>query len=390
MSASFRLGSLFGISILVHYSWFIVFALVTFSLVADFSGQFPTQSDEVHWVMGIVTSALFFGSVLFHEMTHSVVALTQKIRVRSITLFIFGGVAEIEDEPDRPRTEILIAVVGPLASLSLAIFFGVIWFLTANALPVIGGMAGWLAKMNAGLGIFNLLPGMPLDGGRILRGIGWYISGSFTRATRISSMTGRFLGYLIITTGIWMAFGEKRMADGIWLGFIGWFLVNAAEMTMMQAQLHRAIAGVRVSQVMSTDCTFVPPGVSLSEFVMSYLMQSAARCFIVGDQTAPRGIITISDVRAIPRDEWNVTSVQSAMRPMEKVISVSPEIEVQDVLRLMDTKNVAQVPVRSEGRLVGIVGRENLLSLIRNRMELGFQFREEGEDNPTGNRWIGA
>ena len=390
MRSSFRLGSLFGISIFANYSWFVIFALVTFSLVADYSGQFPNLSKEAHWAVGVVTSALFFSSVLFHEMAHSLVANGQGVRVRSITLFIFGGVAEIEDEPKGPRTEILIAVVGPLASLGLAVLFGTIWYFTTTAAPIIGGVAGWLARMNAGLGIFNLLPGLPLDGGRILRGIGWSLTGSLTRATQIASGTGRFLGYLIITSGAWMAFGEKQMVDGIWLGLIGWFLVRAAEMTMWQTLFRQAIFGVKAAQVMGNDCVFVSPGISLREFVDSYLMRSVAHCFIVGNPVEPRGLITLSDVRAVPCDEWDLTSVQSVMSGLEKALSVSPDDEVQDVLRLMESKGVAQVPVMREGHLLGVINRESLLGLIRNRLEFGVEGKEAENENPTGNRWLGV
>jgi Zn-dependent protease len=370
MRAAFRLGSLFGIALFVHYSWFVIFALVSFSLIAQFAGQFPDLPSQAHWVMGLVASGLFFSSVLIHEMAHSLVAASRGCKVRAITLFVFGGVAEIEKEPRRPETEMLIAAVGPLASFLLGLFFGAIWLLSRDSAPAVGGVAGWLGAVNIGLGAFNLLPGLPLDGGRLLRGVSWLLSGDQERATRIAAGSGAMIGYSIILFGVWLIFGQKNWANGLWLLFIGWFLVNAAEMSMTQMRFQRAIAGVKAAEVMSTDCSFVPAGESLADFVEHFLMRRSANCFVVGDQLSPKGIITIADVRATPRDEWSVTSVQAAMRPVEKLHFVSPDSEVEDALRLMDTKDVAQVPVMRNGELLGMIGRDDLLRLIRNRLEL--------------------
>jgi Zn-dependent protease len=320
--------------------------------------------------MGVVASGLFFASVLIHEMAHSLVAASRGCKVRAITLFVFGGAAEIEKEPARPQTEMLIAAVGPLASFLLGLFFGAIWLLGHDSMPAVGSVAGWLAAVNIGLGAFNLLPGLPLDGGRLLRGVSWLMSGNQERATRIASASGAMIGYLIIFSGAWLAFGQKNWANGLWLLFIGWFLVNAAETSMAQMRVHRAVAGVKAADVMTTDCSFVPPGESLADFVEHYLMRRSANCFIVGDHLWPKGIITIADVRATPRDEWNSTSVQAAMLPLEKLHFVAPDSEVEDVLRLMDTKDVAQVPVMRNGQLLGMIGRDDLIRLIRNRMEL--------------------
>jgi Zn-dependent protease len=370
MRAAFRLGSLFGIAIFVHYSWFVIFALVTFSLIAHFAGQFPDLPSQAHWVMGLVASGLFFSSVLIHEMAHSLVATRRGCRVKAITLFVFGGVAEIEKEPERPETEILVAAVGPLASFLLGLFYGSIWLLSHDSMPAIGSVAGWLGAVNIGLGVFNLLPGLPLDGGRLLRGISWLLSGNQERATRIAAASGTVIGYLIILFGALLAFGQKNWVNGLWLLFIGWFLVNAAEMSMTQMRFQRAMAGVKAAEIMTTDCSFVPAGESLADFVEHFLMRRSANCFIVGDQSSPKGIITIADVRAVPHDEWCRTSVQAAMRPLERLFFVSPDSDVEDVLRLMDTKDVAQVPVMRNGQLLGMIGRDDLLSLIRNRLAL--------------------
>jgi Zn-dependent protease len=194
MRVAFRLGSLFGIAILVHFSWLLIFALVTFSLVAQFAGQFPQLSQAVQISLGLTASILFFSSVLFHELAHSWLALRSGYNVRSITLFVFGGVSEIEQEAKQPTAEIWIALIGPLSSYFLALCFGTIWYLGQARWAVVSRVAGWLALINVGLATFNLLPGLPLEGGRVLRGIAWKVSGNREQATRIAAGAGRFFG----------------------------------------------------------------------------------------------------------------------------------------------------------------------------------------------------
>lgn len=370
MRSALRIGSVFGIAILVHFSWLLIFALVTFSLVTYFAEQFPQLSPARQIGIGVITSLLFFGSVLFHELAHSLLALRNGHTVRSITLFVFGGVSEIEQEAKRPATEIWIALIGPLSSYFLAVVFGLIWYVSQTLLPVVSSMAGWLALINVGLGTFNLLPGLPLDGGRVLRGIAWKITGNQERATRLAAGAGRLLGYVFILQGLFLIFFSKNLLNGVWLMFIGWFLNNAAEASILQMETQRAITGVQAGQVMTTDCPFVPPGTSLLEFVEGYLFQSGRRCFIVGSPEQPRGIITLADVRTVPRTEWPNTSVQAVTQPLDRLHAVAPNASVEDVLRLMDQHNVAQIAVMQNEHVLGLIGREQVLHLIRNRLDL--------------------
>lgn len=370
MQNSFRIGSLFGISIFVHFTWFIIFALITLSMVGHFAAAFPHLPVAAQWLVGLSASLLFFGSVLFHEMAHSLLALRYGQPVRAITLFIFGGVSQIEGEAKRPSTEIWVALIGPLSSFFLAAAFGAMWYLSGGVMPVVSGVAGWLATINLALGIFNLLPGFPLDGGRVLRGLLWYKSGNQERATRLAAGVGRGLGYLIMLYGIWLAFGANSLLNGIWLVFIGWFLAGAAEASAQQMVIQHALHEVQATSVMTTDCPTVPSGTSLADFVEHYLLRSGRRCFIVGEPGRPLGLITLEDVRAVSREEWRNTSVQAAMRPLEKLRSVSPQTDLDEVMRLMDQQNVAQVPVMQNGQLLGIIGRDRLLHLIRNQLEL--------------------
>jgi Zn-dependent protease/CBS domain-containing protein len=370
MSHSFRIGSLFGIPIFVHFTWLIIFALVTLSLVGMFAERFPTLPGGVQGGIGVIASLLFFASVLFHEMAHSLLAIHRGQPVRAITLFVFGGVSEIEKEAVHPAAEILIALIGPVSSYFLALAFGAIWYFSHDSMPVAGAIAGWLSTVNFALGTFNLLPGLPLDGGRVMRGVLWRITGDQARATRISGGVGRGLGYFFVLLGIWLVFQRKSLADGIWLVLIGFFLANAAEASMVQVKMKQAFEGVRADQVMTADCHFIPAGMSLTEFVDHFLLHTGRRCFVVGEAEMPRGIITLSNVRAVPRHEWPYTPVQAAMQPWDKVYSVSPGSSLEDVVRLLDSHRVEQVAVMQNGRLLGIIEREQVLQLIRSHMEL--------------------
>lgn len=376
MRNSFRLGSLFGIAINVHFTWFIIFALITLSLIGNFAARFPAHSTVLHIFIGLLASVLFFCSILFHELAHSLLAIRLGQSVRSITLFIFGGVAELEQESPSPGTEIRVALAGPLASFLLAFAFGGVWFQTQSIFPVIGAVFGWLSLVNLALGIFNLLPGIPLDGGHVLRGIIWQRTGSFARGTQVAVSTGRALGYGLILAGVWIGFRLHDLASGLWLGFIGWFLVQAAETSGMQVRIRQAMAGVHASEVMTTDCQFVPGGTSIAEFVELYLLRSGRHCMFVGEPDRPRGLITVTDVRAVPRSEWHTTSVQAVMRPLQSLYAVTPETAVEDVMKLMDRQNIAQVPVMWKGQLLGLIRREQLLHLIITRVELAAQSRD--------------
>jgi Zn-dependent protease/predicted transcriptional regulator len=368
---TFRLGSIFGVTIAVHFTWFVIFALITFSMAGTFAASFPGLPPAAHFLIGVAASLLFFGSVLFHEMAHSLMAIRSGKPVRSITLFIFGGVSEIGKEAARPGEEIRIALVGPLSSYFLAVVFGGLWLLSRRRAPVIGEVSQWLATVNVILGTFNLLPGIPLDGGRVLRGIAWSVTGDKDRATRVAAGAGRTIGYMMIIGGVFVAFRLNHLFNGVWLGFLGWFLVHAAEMEWRRTAVDHAIAGVTASEVMSRDCPSVPGDTSLAEFVEHFLLRSGRRCYVVGESEAPRGIITLNDVLSVPRDEWGRTSVQAAMRRADQIYSVSPDTELEDALRLMDDRNVAQVPVMLDGRLLGLIGRERLIRLIFNRAALG-------------------
>lgn len=365
-----RLGRIFGIPVGLHYSWFIVFALVTLSLVAQFAREYPDWTREVSYGLGLLTSLLLFLSVLLHELGHSVVALRKGIRVRAITLFVFGGVAQIEREPSRPRDEFEIAVAGPVVSLLLAgIFYGFSQGMRSASEPFYA-LGRWLGQINFLLAAFNLIPGFPLDGGRILRAFLWKLTGSYEQGTRWASAAGQGIAYLFILGGVWIAFSGD-FVSGLWMGFIGWFLLSAAQAAVAHLDVRRLLRGVRAVDAMTTECLLLPRSMSVAELVEDHLLRTGRRCAVVTDGDRVVGLVTLHQVRQVPRSEWEVTPLEAIAIPEAALHAVPPEMELVEVLALMDDYQINQVPVVHNGRILGLLGREQLMRVIRTRLELG-------------------
>jgi Zn-dependent protease len=366
---SVRLGKIWGIPIGINASWFIVFVLLTLSLVTQFAQLHPRWSAAYHYTLGALTSLLFFTSVLLHELGHSAVAVRKGIPIHSITLFVFGGVAQLGKEPDRPRTEWQIAIAGPIVSFALSLVFGVVGVLATGRSEGLQELGQWLGVINLRLALFNLLPGFPLDGGRVFRALVWGQTGDFTRATRIAADVGKGVAYLFILGGIWLGLGGA-LVQGLWIAFIGWFLLSAAEMSVQQLALKQALAGLHARDVMTPECPRVPAHLSLSQLVEEYILSSGRRCFVVTVSGQLLGLITVHQVKNIPRPDWPHTTVQQVMIPLAQLRWVAPEAEVDEVLALMDDGDVGQVPVVRDGQLLGLIGRDHLLRVIRARLEL--------------------
>ena len=369
-----RIGRILGIPIYLHPSWFIIFALITFSLATQFANQHPRWSQVQHWSLGVLTSLLFFGSVLFHELSHSVVALHYRIPVASITLFVFGGVARIGREPSRARQEFNIAVAGPVSSYMLAAGF---WLL-GRAFPsseMLAALAGWLAQINAGLATFNLAPGFPLDGGRILRALVWGRTGDYTRATRAASRGGQLLAYVLIVAGIWQSL-TSNFVGGLWLAFIGWFLLTAAQESYAQVAIRGALEGLRAADIMSRELPAVGRATSLEDYVHQ-MLRTGRRCHLVMEDGELQGLMTVHALNRVPREDWAVTSVQAAMVPRAQIRLAAPEEPVLVLLERMQSEDINQMPVVADsgspgaGRVVGIVTRDSILRVIRTRTEMG-------------------
>ena len=363
------LGRVWGITIVVHRSWLLVFALVTWSLGA---GYFPRASPQLSpvttWIVAVGTSLAFFASILVHELGHARVALRYGIPIRSITLFVFGGVAHIAQEASSASVELRVALAGPLTSFALAVAFWVATLLAQGA-DALATPFAYLARINAMVAAFNLVPGFPLDGGRVLRALVWRWTGSFERATRIASMLGQGVGSLFVVGGLVTMF-RGDMIDGIWLALIGWFLQNAAAASGGQGKLAHTLGDVRVSQAMSRDCASVARGTTLERLVNEEVLDAGRRCFVVLDNGTLAGLLTLHEIKTVPRERWSTVTVGDVLVPADRLTTVGPDDHLLAALEKLDDARVAQVPVVSEGRVMGMLGRDDILHYVRARAEL--------------------
>jgi Zn-dependent protease/predicted transcriptional regulator len=369
------IGKTFGIQLRLHYSWFFIFALVTWLLAGSyFPSAYPTWSLSARIAAGLITSVLFFASVLVHELMHSIVSQRQGIPVQSITLFIFGGVSQITSEPKQPADEFRMAIVGPLSSLIIGgILLGVYYqwrSVDTFAVQFITAIAYWLGYINLLLGAFNLIPGFPLDGGRVLRSLIWWRSHNLTSATRIASNAGRAVGFIFIFVGIYFIFIGNWL-NGIWLALIGWFLESAAVGSYQQLLMQEMLKGHVASEIMSGDCVVVPPDMTIDHLVNGNILTSGRRCFPVGSGSQIMGLMTLHNVKEVPRDQWNTETVKEAMTPFDKLKWVRPDEELSSVLRILTQDDINQVPVVQDGKIIGMVTRENLLNFVHVRSRLG-------------------
>ncbi len=374
MHSNIKLGRIHGIEIGLHYSWFIIAALIVFSLGEHFRQVNPNWATSQIWTAAVITAVLFFVTLLLHELSHSLVAQARGLKVTSITLFALGGVSQIQDEATDAKTEFWVAVAGPIASLiigfgCLAIALGLGWQSSTEPHTVVTAVLVWLGYINIGLAVFNMIPGFPLDGGRVLRAIVWAITKNADRSTRIAAGVGQVVAFLFILDGIWQVFSGAGFG-GLWIAFIGWFLMDAARASYAQVETTAAFRGMRVSEVMTHDCVTVNRGMSLREFVDTYLLTTGQRCFAVEDQGRLVGLITPRDVGAVPRERWDKTTVREAMRPLEELHVVTPDTQVLDALKLMTVNDVNQLPVVENGTLQGMFSRSQLMQLLQARSEL--------------------
>ena len=373
MGSAFNLGKVFGIQFRLHYTWFIVFVLISVSLSWYY---FPSLNLDLtplaYWVIGIASSLLFFASVVAHELAHSLVARTNGIPVKSITLFIFGGIAQITREATRANAELKMAAAGPACSLVLGGLFGLLWLLSQGISEPMGAMTSWLAQVNVILAVFNLIPGFPLDGGRVFRSILWRVTGNYKLSTRIATQVGQGVGYLFILGGISIMFLLRGgWFSGLWLIFIGWFLRNTASSSYHQAQWREALREVSASQVMTSDCPVIPPNVTINRLVQEYVFTSGCYFLLVTDEDGVKGILTLDNIKAVSRQNWDVTQVKEIMTPIDKVKVAHPNQDALSILEEMDENDINQMPVVSEGRVIGLITRDNLIRFLRTRSELG-------------------
>jgi Zn-dependent protease/CBS domain-containing protein len=367
---SIPLGRILGISIGLDYSWFVIFALLTWMFTSSYyPEEFKNWSPLLYWIMGATTAIMLFASVLLHELGHSVIALHYNVPVRSITLFLFGGVAQIEAEPPSATAEFFIALAGPLVSLVLAILFHVVQPLAAGVEPVLG-LSKYLAYINLALVLFNLIPGYPLDGGRVLRAIVWAITGDMRRSTLMAASAGRFFAFMLIFAGVWQMFGGN-FGGGLWIVLIGWFLDNAASIQIQQVLFRRLLTGHPVSQAMSSQYVIIPEDLKLQKLVDEQIIGTGQRSFLVNRGGKTVGLITLHRIKEVPRPDWANTSAAQIMLPMEQLKCVDPETELWAALELMDRNGFNQMPVVKAQHVVGMLSREDVITLLRTLLEFG-------------------
>jgi Zn-dependent protease/CBS domain-containing protein len=366
--SSISLGRVLGIPIGLDYSWFLIFALLTWSLATSyFPTEFKGWPAAQYWIAGAATVILMFGSVLLHELGHSVVALRYKIPVRSITLFVFGGVAQIGAEPPSAIAEFWIAIAGPITSFALALFFALLQPLVSTLAPLLA-IAKYLAYINGTLGLFNLIPGFPLDGGRVFRAIIWGTTHSLRRATLIAATLGRFIAYGFIGLGVWQMF-SGNFGNGLWIAFIGWFLETAAASQIHQQTIHDLLAGHHVADAMHNNYTTVAPDTTLQQLVTEHILGSGRRSLLVKQDERFLGLLTLHNVKDIPSSAWLTTTAAQAMIPVAQLKLIKPDAELSDALGEMDRDGVNQLPVMTGAQFLGMLGRDDVISFLRTLSE---------------------
>jgi len=368
----FRLGSIFGFEIRIDFSWFIILFLIVWSFsFAVFPAQVPGHTQAVYLIMGVSGALLFFASLLAHEIAHSLVARRRGIEVEGITLFVFGGMARTRSEAKSPGDEFVIAGVGPLASVALA---GLLWLIAwlgdgAGVPPVITVVLAYLAWLNLLLAVFNMLPGFPLDGGRVFRAIAWRITGSLERATRLATGGGKALGLLLAGMGIFMAF-RVDVVGGLWLVFIGWYLRTAAVASYQQHRLRDVLTDVRAEQTMSPSPETVPHDMTLQQLMDDVFMRSRYVAFPVMENQAPVGLVTLHQLREVPRDSWGYVPVREVMLPIEPGLVVAPDDVVTTVIDRLQSSPARRVLVMQDGRLVGIISARDITHWLERARQL--------------------
>ena len=368
-----QIGKIYGIPIYLHTSWLIIFFLVAAWFYSEYDALQLNLPTERLVGLCVMTSLLFCASLVFHEVSHSVVAKHYKIPVVSITLFVFGGVSRIAREPARAVEEFNIAVAGPLSSLLLG---GGFWLIGRHAgtNEVLSTLAGSLAWINISLGLFNLIPGFPLDGGHIFRAVVWTFNKDFARATRVAALTGQIFAYGMIALGAVTALASYQplgsAAGGIWLAFIGWFILSAARQTQAQVEARGALEGLRVADIMSPEVHTVGREISLEDYAREMVRTGRrAHLVVAGDQLV--GLVTAEALNSVPQHDWDVTSVQAVMLPKDKLLWAAPEEPALTLLDRMRTIGLQQLPVIAGGSVVGVVTRDSIMRVLQSRHMLG-------------------
>jgi Zn-dependent protease/predicted transcriptional regulator len=369
----FNLLRVQGIQIVIDYSWFVIFLLVIYTMAESYSQNQRQFAAPQYWIMGVVTAVLLFASVLAHELAHSFVAMKQGIKVSSIRLFIFGGISQIASEPPNGRQDFLIALAGPAVSMALAFFFGAVYVAVylSGQFAAVAAVAGYLGTANAVLAFFNMIPGFPLDGGRILRAILWDRWNNLARATKVVSQVGNVVALFLIILGALQFLLTQAMISGLWLIFIGLFMKNQSALGNYQMMMRQALAGVQIRQIMTENLVTVDWLTPVSELVQEYIYKYKFTNYPVFNRGEFIGMISLEAVKTVAKELWGFKQVRDIMTPIDQIPSVKPSDDVTEALARMVSDGLGRMPVIENGRLVGIVSRRDIMSLFKIKSDLG-------------------
>lgn len=365
--SSVKLFRIAGIEIRLDYSWFIIFAILAYYFgFSYFPVALPGLNKGFLALITIVTVLLFFFSVLGHEISHSLVAKKRGMSVNRISLWVFGGIAEIEKEPETPFNEFIMAIVGPVASFVFAGIFGIIWFLT-KTFPPVNEPAAYLAQVNVILGIFNLIPGYPMDGGRVLRSIVWKATGNLKRATFIASTAGRVFGFLLIALGV-VFFFTGNFFNGVWFALIGWFIQSAAYMSYRQLVFDISIKGVKVRDIISEDIVTITQDLTLKDIVEDYFMKHRFSRFPVVTNIHSQkliGVLSINDIKAFPREDWDNITAGKIVKSLSENEIIDENSDISDAFKKMTANNLGHLVVMTGSRIKGMITRTDVMRYIQ-------------------------
>lgn len=371
LGTSVKIARLFGFDIRVHWSWILIFLLITWTFsVGILEEIFPDWATETRWATGAAVALVFFLSILFHELSHSIMARRFGIPISSITLFVFGGVSNLGREAETARQEFLVAVVGPLTSLGFAVAFGIAALAISPVSDGVAAIAVNLAAINTAIAVFNMVPGFPLDGGRVLRSAVWARNQDLVKATEIAAKVGAGVGYGIVGLGI-LSFFFVSVVSGVWLFLIGNFLRIAADASYQSTLVQSLLGGVPASTLLHRRIPEVPPETTLRNLVDDYVLAGQGNLFPVAGDERLLGVVSMESAREVSPDDWERTRVQDVMTPREEVTFVSPEEDLAQVLQTMSSEDLERMPVLRDGEFLGVIERGDVLNYIQTRQRLG-------------------
>ncbi len=366
------LGSYRGIRIGLDYSWFIMFVLVVFILANYFFPQnIEGLSVGASWLLSVIAALLFFFSILMHEFAHAIAAQKRNVDISEIILFIFGGLAKMKKEPERARDEFVIAGAGPLCSFILGVMFLLAAFLLESMVSTgVYSVLWYIGYLNILLVIFNMVPGFPLDGGRMLRAVIWHYSGNLRKSTRIVSNLGQIFAFFLMFTGVLVLFGGSVIVGVVWI-FVGMFLLQSAKSGYYMVAMREGLSGIPVKKIMTTNPSTVHPDISLRNLVNEYFFKNRFSCFPVMKRDEFVGLVEINQIKAVDRAKWEFTRVSDVMTPREALRTVEPDTDAYDVLMQMIDAGSGRLPVLDKGELIGIISRKDIMQFVEFRETLG-------------------